>query len=158
ATLKPTHGTAAIATADADGIELAGLLIDAGETASPTLMEIGPPGSRARHATNPTCLHDVFFRVGGAGVGRAHANLIVNSADTIIDHTWIWRADHGAGVGWESNTSDNGLVVNGGHVTAYGLSVEHHQQFQVLWNGDFGRTYFYQSEIPYDPPDQASFT
>jgi hypothetical protein len=158
ATLKPTHGTAAIATEDKDGIELAGLLIDAGETASPTLIEVGPSGSKTRHIDNPICLHDVFFRVGGAGIGRAHVNLLVNSSDVIIDHTWIWRADHGAGVGWDSNTSDNGLVVNGSHVTAYGLFVEHHQRFQVLWNGDFGRTYFYQSEIPYDPPDQASYT
>lgn len=157
ATLKPTHGTAAITTEDKNGIELAGLLIDAGETVSPTLVEIGPAGSKARHTANPICLHDIFFRVGGAGVGRAHVNLLVNSSDTIIDHTWIWRADHGAGVGWDSNTSDNGLVVNGSHVIAYGLFVEHHQQFQVLWNGDFGRTYFYQSEIPYDPPDQASY-
>lgn len=158
ATLKPTHGTAAITTADADGIEIAGLLIDAGASESPVLVEVGPAGSKARHASNPICLHDVFFRVGGAGVGRAHVNLLVNSSDTIIDHTWIWRADHGAGVGWESNVSDNGLVVNGDHVTAYGLFVEHHERYQVLWNGDFGRTYFYQSEIPYDPPDQASYT
>jgi hypothetical protein len=103
-------------------------------------------------------LHDLFFRVGGAGIGRTVINLKVNSNDTIIDHTWIWRADHGSGVGWQSNTSQNGLVVNGNHVTAYGLFVEHHQQFQVLWNGNQGRTYFYQSEIPYDPPTQASYT
>ena len=96
--------------------------------------------------------------MGGAGVGRADVNLRINSNDTIIDHTWIWRADHGSGVGWTSNLSANGLVVNGNNVTAYGLFVEHHQQFQVLWNGDDGRTYFYQSEIPYDPPDQASYT
>ena len=36
--------------------------------------------------------------------------------------------------------------------------VEHHQQYQVLWNGENGRTYFYQSEIPYDPPNQPSYT
>ena len=158
ATLKPTHGTAAITTADADGIILAGLLIDAGETKSPVLVEVGPEGSKSNHAKNPISLHDMFFRVGGAGVGRAVVNLRINSNDTIIDHTWIWRADHGAGVGWDSNLSTNGLVVNGNNVTAYGLFVEHHQEFQVLWNGNSGRTYFYQSEIPYDPPDQASFT
>jgi hypothetical protein len=28
----------------------------------------------------------------------------------------------------------------------------------VLWNGNHGRTYFYQSEIPYDPPTQESYT
>ena len=41
---------------------------------------------------------------------------------------------------------------------AYGLFVEHHQQFQVVWNGERGRTYLYQSEIPYDPPTQAAYT
>jgi hypothetical protein len=158
ATLRPTHGNTVITTADADGIEVAGLLIDAGEQTSPVLMEVGPESSKFSHAKNPIFLHDIFFRVGGAGVGRAQVDLRINSNDTIIDHTWIWRADHGKGVGWTSNLSASGLVVNGDNVTAYGLFVEHHQQFQVLWNGDHGRTYFYQSEIPYDPPDQPSFT
>src|ERR1700679_33058 len=121
-------------------------------------MEVGVPESKTNHARNPITLSDVFFRVGGAGVGRAQVNLRVNANDTLIDHTWFWRADHGKGVGWTQNTSANGLVVNGDRVTAYGLFVEHHQQFQVLWKGEAGRTYFYQSEIPYDPPDQASFT
>ncbi len=158
ATLKPVSGEAAIETADVDGIDIAGLLIDAGPVESPVLVKIGPDKSKRRHQENPICLHDVFFRVGGAGVGKAGVNLLINSADTIIDHTWIWRADHGSGVGWQTNTSENGLVVNGDHVTAYGLFVEHHQQFQVLWRGEDGRTYFYQSEIPYDPPDQPSYT
>jgi len=158
ATLRPVKGTAAMTTADADGIEIAGLLVDAGPSESPVLLEVGPEGSRARHAKDPIALHDVFFRVGGAGVGRAKVNLRINSNDTLVDHTWIWRADHGAGVGWELNTSENGLVVNGNDVTIYGLFVEHHQQFQVLWKGNVGRTYFYQSEIPYDPPNQPSYT
>jgi len=158
ATLHPTHGTAAVTTADVGGVEISGLLIDAGSEMSPVLMEIGPEGSKTLHLQNPTTLHDVFFRVGGAGVGRAQVNLRINSNDTIIDHTWIWRADHGSGVGWTSNLSANGLVVNGSNVTAYGLFVEHHQQFQVLWNGNGGKTYFYQSEIPYDPPDQPTYT
>jgi len=157
ATLQPTNGTAAMTTADVDGIILAGLLFDAGVKQSPVLLEVGSDGSKARHVQNPISLHDIFFRVGGAGVGRAEVNLKINSSDTIIDHTWIWRADHGSGIGWLSNTSANGLIVNGDNVTAYGLFVEHHQQFQVLWNGNHGRTYFYQSEIPYDPPDQASY-
>jgi hypothetical protein len=158
ATLKPTHGTAAMATADKDGIVIAGLLFDAGATQSPVLLEVGPDGSKAGHAKDPISLHDVFFRVGGADVGRTVVNLKVNSNDTIVDHTWIWRADHGASVGWKNNTSANGLIVNGNNVTVYGLFVEHHQEFQVLWNGNGGRTYFYQSEIPYDPPDQKSYT
>ncbi|HXS12784.1 MAG TPA: hypothetical protein VN734_08780, partial [Acidobacteriaceae bacterium] len=155
ATLHPTNGTAAMTVADVDGVTLSGLLFDAGETKSPVLLEVGPPHSHANHTSNPTSLHDIFFRVGGAAVGKVTANLIVNSNNVLIDHTWIWRADHGHGVGWTSNTSANGLIVNGNDVTAYGLFVEHHQQFQVLWNGERGRTFFYQSEIPYDPPDQA---
>ena len=158
ATLRPLSGSAAITTADVDGIDIAGVLIDAGEQISPVLLEVGPAGSKASHTRNPIFLHDVFFRDGGAGVGKAKVNLRINSNDTVIDHTWIWRADHGKGVGWTSNLSDNGLVVNGNQVTAYGLFVEHHQQFQVLWNGNHGRTFFYQSEIPYDPPDQRSYT
>jgi hypothetical protein len=158
ATLKPVKGTAAIETADADGIIVAGLLIDAGETLSPILLQVGPRTSHRSHVKDPITLADIFFRVGGAGVGKAGINLEVNANDTLIDHTWIWRADHGQGVGWTQNLSANGLVVNGDRVIAYGLFVEHHQQFQVLWNGNAGRTYFYQSEIPYDPPSQASYT
>ena len=158
ATLRPMSGAAAMTTADADGVIIAGLLFDAGPVSSPVLLEVGPQGSKASHVKDPISLHDVFFRVGGAGVGRAVANLQINSNDTIVDHTWIWRADHGSGVGWNANISDNGLVVNGNNVTIYGLFVEHHQKFQVLWNGNGGRTYFYQSEIPYDPPDQSSYS
>ncbi len=158
ATLRPVKGTAAMTTADVDGIDIAGVLFDAGPTESPVLLEVGPDKSNARHAKNPIILHDVFFRVGGAAVGRTKVNLTINSNDTLVDHTWIWRADHGDGVGWDLNTSQNGLVVNGNDVTIYGLFVEHHQQFQVLWKGNGGRTYFYQSEIPYDPPTQASYT
>src|SRR3984957_3262959 len=151
ATLRPVKGTAAITTADADGIEIAGLLFDAGPSESPVLLEVGPEGSHERHAKDPITLHDVFFRVGGAGVGRAKVNLRINSNDTLVDHTWIWRADHGKGVGWDQNTSENGLVVNGNDVTVYGLFVEHHQKFQVLWNGNGGRTYFFCSRSSYTP-------
>jgi hypothetical protein len=160
ATLAANNGAPAMTTADVDGIVIAGLFFDAGPANSPVLLEVGPEGSKARHAENPISLHDVFFRVGGAAPGRASVNLRINSSDTIVDHTWIWRADHGVNqsVGWKINTSANGLVVNGDNVTVYGLFVEHHQEFQVIWNGNGGRVYFYQCEIPYDPPDQPSYT
>ena len=158
ATLRPIDGNPAMMTADADNITIAGLLFDAGPKLSPVLLQVGAPGSRIRHLANPTLLADVFFREGGANEGKTVGNLEVNASDTIIDHTWIWRADHGAHVGWTDNLSRNGLVVNGDDVTAYGLLVEHHQQYQVLWNGERGRTYMYQSEIPYDPPNQAAYS
>jgi len=101
----------------------------------------------------------VFFRVGGENAGKATASLIVNSNDTIIDHIWAWRADHGnAGtVGWTVNTADNGLIVNGNNVEATGLFVEHYQKYEVTWNGNGGKTIFFQNEMPYDPPNQAAW-
>ncbi|MFJ4850479.1 RICIN domain-containing protein [Streptomyces sp. NPDC088733] len=157
ATIVPDNGITAVNVADVDGVKIAGLLIDAGTTNSQTLMQVGPAGSAARHTADPTSLHDVFFRIGGAGVGKATQSLVVNSSDVIGDHMWLWRADHGSGVGWTSNTATNGLIVNGTNVTMYGLFVEHYQQHQVIWNGNGGRTYFFQNEMPYDPPNQGSW-
>jgi len=158
ATLIPDTGKAAISVADVDGVKLAGLLVDAGPINSPSLIEIGAAGSTASHAANPTSLHDVFVRVGGAHIGKASVSLRVNSNDVIGDHLWLWRGDHGDGVGWNVNTAANGLVVNGNNVTMYGLFVEHYQEYETLWNGNGGRTYFYQNEFPYDVPDQASWS
>jgi hypothetical protein len=157
ATLIPDNGITAMTVADVDGVKLAGLLIDAGTTNSAQLLEMGPSGSSADHGANPSSLHDVFFRVGGAAVGKATTSLTINSDDVIGDHLWIWRADHGSGVGWNTNTADTGLVVNGDDVTMYGLFVEHYQKHQTVWNGNGGRTYFYQNEMPYDPPSQAAW-
>ncbi|HZE08375.1 MAG TPA: coagulation factor 5/8 type domain-containing protein, partial [Gemmatimonadaceae bacterium] len=157
ATLVPDNGVSAINVDDVDGVTIAGLLIDAGAINSPVLVQVGPPGSSANHSSNPSLLSDVFFRIGGAGVGRATQSLVINSNDVIGDHMWLWRADHGKGVGWTSNTAANGLVVNGRNVTMYGLFVEHYQQYQVQWNGNGGRTYFFQNEMPYDVPNQAEW-
>lgn len=157
ATLRPDTGLAAMTVADVDGVTIAGILFDAGVTNSPVLLEVGTNGNMTSHSANPIVLHDVIFRVGGAAVGKATVSFQVNANDTIVDHTWIWRADHGSGVGWTSNNAANGLVVTGNNVTIYGLFVEHYQQYQVLWNGNGGRVYFYQSELPYDPPVQSSW-
>ncbi|XTZ15741.1 discoidin domain-containing protein [Micromonospora echinospora] len=157
ATIQADNGTVAMRVADVDGVKVAGIMFEAGQTTSPVLMEVGPPGSSADHAANPVSLHDVFFRIGGPGVGRATNTLTINSDDVIGDHMWLWRADHGDGVGWTVNTADTGLTVNGDDVTTYGLFVEHYQKYQTVWNGNGGRTYFYQNEMPYDPPNQAAW-
>ncbi|MFF4357178.1 RICIN domain-containing protein [Streptomyces sp. NPDC001604] len=157
ATFVPDNGITAMKVADVDGVKIAGLLFDAGTANSPSLLEVGPNGSAASHTADPTSLHDVYFRVGGAGVGKVTTGLIVNSDNVIGDHMWIWRADHGSGVGWTSNTADTGVIVNGDDVTMYGLFVEHFQKYQTVWNGNGGRTYFFQNEMPYDPPNQAAW-
>nr|WP_042192985.1 RICIN domain-containing protein [Kibdelosporangium sp. MJ126-NF4] len=160
ATLVPENGVTAMSVADVDGVKVAGIMFDANVTNSNLLMEVGPPGSNADHAANPTSLHDVFFRVGGPWVGKATTSLTVNSHNVIGDHTWVWRADHadnGVPTGWYQNTGRNGLIVNGNNVTFYGLFVEHYQQYNVIWNGQGGRTYFFQNELPYDPPSQGEY-
>ncbi|MEU0719710.1 discoidin domain-containing protein [Streptomyces lavendulocolor] len=156
ATIIPDNGVTAMRVADVDGVRLAGFLIDAGAVNSPTLLEIGPQGAAADHAANPTTVQDVYIRIGGAGPGRATTSMVVNSDDTIIDHTWVWRADHGDGVGWETNRADYGVRVNGDDVLATGLFVEHFNKYDVEWYGERGRTIFYQNEKAYDAPDQAA--
>ena len=112
---------------------------------------------RQRHRADPIVLHDLFFRIGGAAPGQVNTALRIHAHDTLVDHTWLWRADHGAGVGWASNPAAHGLWVEGEDVTIYGLFVEHFQQAQVVWRGNGGRVYFYQSELPYDPPTQPEW-
>ncbi|WP_328966975.1 discoidin domain-containing protein [Streptomyces sp. NBC_00239] len=156
ATIVPDNGVTAMKVADVDGVRLAGFLVDAGAVNSPTLLEVGPAGAATDHAANPTTVQDVFVRVGGAGAGKATLGMLINSHDTIVDHTWIWRADHGDGVGWETNRSDYGFRVNGDDVLATGLFVEHFNKYDVEWNGERGRTIFYQNEKAYDAPNQAA--
>ncbi|WP_328910352.1 discoidin domain-containing protein [Streptomyces sp. NBC_00234] len=156
ATIIPDGGVTAMKVADVDGVKLAGFLIDAGPVNSPTLLELGPQSSSADHAANPTTVQDVYVRVGGAGAGKATTSIVVNSDDAIIDHTWVWRADHGEGVGWETNRADYGVRVYGDDVLATGLFVEHFNKYDVEWYGERGRTVFYQNEKAYDAPNQAA--
>ncbi len=156
ATLIPDNGVTALKVADVDGVRLAGFLIDAGPVNSPVLLEIGPNGAARNHSADPITVQDVFIRIGGAGPGKATTSMVVNARHTIIDHTWVWRADHGDGVGWETNRCDYGVVVNGADVLATGLFVEHFNKYDVQWNGERGRTIFFQNEKAYDAPDQAA--
>ena len=157
ATLNPQHGVVPMTVANARGVRIAGLLFDAGPVNSRVLLEIGARRGGRTDPRDPASVQDVFFRVGGAGPGRATTALIVNSDHVLLDHIWAWRADHGAGVGWTVNTADTGVVVNGDNVLATGLFVEHFQKYNVIWNGDRGRTIMFQNELPYDPPNQAAY-
>ncbi|MGW7170247.1 coagulation factor 5/8 type domain-containing protein [Streptomyces sp. NPDC054884] len=156
ATLIPDNGVTALKVADVSGVRLAGFLVDAGPVNSATLLEVGPPGARRDHAADPTTVQDVFIRIGGAGPGKATTSMVINNRHTIVDHTWVWRADHGEGVGWETNRADYGVVVNGHDVLATGLFVEHFNKYDVQWYGQRGRTIFFQNEKAYDAPNQEA--
>ncbi|HZS79684.1 MAG TPA: glycosyl hydrolase family 28-related protein [Ktedonobacteraceae bacterium] len=155
-TLIPQNGIISMAVASSKGVMISGLIFDAGATNSLALLVVGV--SRAgSDPSDPSALQDVFFRIGGAEQGRATSSLVVNSSNVILDDIWAWRADHGNGVGWTSNTADTGVIVTGNNVTAYGLFVEHYQKYEVIWSGNGGTDIFFQNEMPYDPPSQAAW-
>jgi hypothetical protein len=158
-TLVPQKGNAAMFIADVPGVKLSGVIIDAGTMNSPVLLQVGLwPFGEGSDPRDPTLIQDVFFRIGGATPGQATDSLIINNDNVIIDDIWAWRADHGNGVGWTLNTANHGVIINGDNVIAYGLFVEHYQKYQVIWNGENGKTIFFQNEMPYDPPNQAACT
>jgi hypothetical protein len=158
ATLTAVDGAVPIRVGDKVGVSIAGLMVDAGSVNSPMLMQIGT-GKDVADPENPTTLSDVFFRIGGPHVGKATTTLEVNSDHVLLDHIWAWRADHGndGAFGWTTSTGRNGVVVNGDDVTATGFFVEHYQEYNAIWNGERGRTVMFQNELPYDPPDRASY-
>jgi hypothetical protein len=157
-TLVPTRGNVTMDVSGAGGINLSGLIFDAGPVNSPALLKAGWEGFPVGHAADPVTLNDVFFRVGGATAGSATTAFVDNSNNSILDDVWIWRADHGAGAGsWTSDQSATGLVVNGDDVTSYGLAVEHFQKNETVWNGQGGTVLFFQNENPYEVPSQSSW-
>jgi hypothetical protein len=170
ATLTAVGGAVPLEVFDRAGTVVAGVTVDAGTVESPALLRVGAKGgspAQRSTASDPLTLSDVYFRVGGPHVGKALTSLEIDSDNVLVDHTWVWRADHGvegftAGVEgdtdrWRTNTGRNGVIVNGDDVTATGLFVEHFQQHNTVWNGERGRVVLYQNELPYDPPSQADW-
>jgi len=159
ATLVPQKGNAAMIVLPNKGVQVSGLIFDAGPVNSPVLLSVGTPLPAAGSATDPDTIEDVFFRIGGAETTNTSAtvSLLDNASNSIIDDVWAWRADHGNDVGWTENTADTGLVVTGNDVTAYGLAVEHYQKSEVVWTGQGGTDVFFQNELPYDVPSQADW-
>ena len=205
ATLTAFDGAIPLTVADRPGIIIAGVTVDAGSVESPVLLQVGrrndddddddedddwrrddddedddDDDDEDRDRFNPTTLSDVYFRIGGPYIGKTDIALEVNSDNVLIDHTWVWRADHGIegfdancdlldpencidgylgdDIRWDVNIGRNGAVINGDDVTATGLFVEHFQEYNTIWNGERGRVYLYQNELPYDPPTQADWT
>lgn len=175
ATLRSMEGNACVEVAGDAKVTLAGILFDAGPRETEYLLKVGTGPNHAEadsgetESTGPdhaeggkhtkTLLADLFFRVGGAKGYDTDVKCCVELCqDGIIgDNFWVWRADHGSGVGWNNNRAANGIRVSGNDVTVYALMVEHFQEYQTLWEGESGKIIFYQCEIPYDVPDQESW-
>jgi hypothetical protein len=157
-TLVPSHGNMIMNVADVPGVNLSGLLFDAGSIRSNVLVNIGRAGHHGGRANDPVTLDDVFFRIGGAQAASAGTALVDNSDFSIMDDIWAWRADHGAGSGtFTGDAADTGVVVNGDHVSALGLFVEHFLKYETIWHGQDGFLLFFQNENPYEVVDQSKW-
>eukprot|EP00600_Ochromonadales_sp_CCMP1393_P000501 CAMPEP_0174980406 /NCGR_PEP_ID=MMETSP0004_2-20121128/15335_1 /TAXON_ID=420556 /ORGANISM="Ochromonas sp., Strain CCMP1393" /LENGTH=656 /DNA_ID=CAMNT_0016232073 /DNA_START=242 /DNA_END=2212 /DNA_ORIENTATION=+ len=160
--VSPANGEPCVTIADVAGARVAGLLLEAGPwVTSGAMLQVGESGRFAGSESNPVVLTDVFARVGGptTGVGPVETMFSIQSGYTIIDNTWLWRADHTSeGLVYAGeNAVKHGVVVQADHVFAYGLAAEHTTEDNVLWQGDFGTTFFYQAEIMYDYVDSAQW-
>lgn len=157
--LSVTKPHISIMQTKAKGVKIGGLIFEAGSNdnfldSDPSLLEIGEKDNRYGDANSPSVLYDVYCRVGGRVVAQTKSCITIYHNYTIGDNLWLWRADHGAGAkSWDSDKSDHGLLVYGDNVTIYGLAAEHFQSNQVIWYGESGEVYFYQSELPYDVPE-----
>ena len=153
--IAPSNGEPCVRIGDVAGVRVAGLLLEAGPwRTNGGMLEVGTSGSFPGQISNPVVLSDIFARVGGpsTGVGPVDYMFLVQSGYTIIDNTWLWRADHGVdGLVYNSdNYVKNGLRVTADNVFAYGLASEHTIEDNVVWEGDNGLTLFFQAEIMYD--------
>ena len=156
ATLMAPPDKPCVQVGDVDGVKVSGLLLQATdkEHMAPALLQWGSTKGYAGNSAAPGAVHDVFARVGADEHIEVAAETMfqINSGNVIVDDTWLWRGDHTIdGLIYNSkNHVRTGFEVNGDDVIAYGLAVEHTLGHLVEWNGENGRTYFYQSELPYD--------
>ncbi len=164
-TLEPTEKNTwgCIFVDDKEGVIIAGLLMDSFNSTT-YQIRIGDENSNADHAANPILLTDITCRVGGVQSKniQIETSMQINSNNVVGDHFWLWRADHGSQVGgdvrWVRDRCRNGLIVTGDDVTLYALFAEHYQEYEVLWLGERGRTFFFQNEPPYDAPNQTTWS
>lgn len=155
ATLRSAAGNECVVSENADDLILAGLLFDAGTAESENLVRLG-----AKDGAKPSLIADVYFRVGGIASDepcKTKACITIDLDNVVGDNLWVWRADHGDNVGWDLNTCENGIIINGDNVTMYALMVEHFNGYQTMWNGNDGTCIMYQSEVPYDVPDRGQW-
>eukprot|EP00549_Striatella_unipunctata_P018986 CAMPEP_0118675088 /NCGR_PEP_ID=MMETSP0800-20121206/1254_1 /TAXON_ID=210618 ORGANISM="Striatella unipunctata, Strain CCMP2910" /NCGR_SAMPLE_ID=MMETSP0800 /ASSEMBLY_ACC=CAM_ASM_000638 /LENGTH=640 /DNA_ID=CAMNT_0006570365 /DNA_START=160 /DNA_END=2082 /DNA_ORIENTATION=+ len=159
-----------------EGVRIAGIMLEAGAFSDDckrsntcSLLQWGAAGD-AGNPRNPGLLSDVFVRVGGSSLDRSVGTNVmvkIHSGNVVGDNIWLWRADHvELRDGEDANFPEIsqhyhqttkgecpvrvGLEVTGDNVTMYGLAVEHTTENQLVWSGNHGAVYFYQSEFPYD--------
>lgn len=143
----------------AQNVRVAGVLWQAGPSTNPvtpTLLQWGTTASDAEGGF----LYDCFARTGrfsgSASEPFNSTDLMVHivSNNVVGDNFWLWRADHDSqGLVYNGDNGCNtAIVIDGDDVITYGLASEHTLKDMTIWNGNNGRCYFYQAELPYDAP------
>jgi len=137
--------------------KICGIIFEAGigKNGSNTLVKLDSQASY---------LWDICCRVGG-GIDNEDTYSIdkmlsIGGTNSILDNIWCWVADHyssGAYTGWDKAACNIGVNITGTGVIAYGLFSEHNHKQNVLWEGDKGQVYLYQSEFNYFPETAESF-
>jgi len=130
--LVPAAGQTALRIEAAEGVIVSGLVVDAGAIESAVLVQVGLPGRRAGRGENPIWIHDLVCRVGGYGPGRAKVMVEIHGNYVGGENLWLWRADHGANVGWTENPCDTGLLVAGDDVPPNGHFLLHSVMHQKI--------------------------
>jgi hypothetical protein len=49
------------------------------------LLQVGTQKDHKSDPADPTTVQDVFFRIGGAGLGKSTTSLVVNSDNVLLD-------------------------------------------------------------------------
>lgn len=125
-------------------------------------------GMRRVQVDGNLTLHDEYGWASGGFLADSRIEGIVDSGS---QQQWLsrnnsykgWTGQNwnivmaGDNVGWDRNTCENGIIINGDNVTMYALMVEHFKGYQTLWNGNGGTCIMYQSEVPYDVPDKGQW-
>lgn len=79
--------------------------------------------------------------------------LEIHNGWVIGDNLWLWKADHcvsnSGALCIPQRYVNHCLVVNAENVHMYGLMAEHANDDIVVWNGEKGKTFFFQSEFKY---------
>eukprot|EP00929_Paragymnodinium_shiwhaense_P113966 TRINITY_DN82276_c0_g1_i1.p1 TRINITY_DN82276_c0_g1~~TRINITY_DN82276_c0_g1_i1.p1 ORF type:complete len:635 (-),score=148.10 TRINITY_DN82276_c0_g1_i1:170-2026(-) len=110
-------------------------------------------------------ISSLFARVGAfsyetsfhksCSVTKADVMTVIDGRQVVVDNAWLWHADHddctedGKQPASDACSTTHGLVVNGDDVTSYGAAVEHTKKDLLVWNGENGKLFFFQSELPY---------
>ena len=98
ATLVSSTGKPCIVVGDVDNVRVAGLLLEAGPVNSAYLLVWGSRKEQG-DLNLPGVMSDVYVRAGGPNHQQetptsCDVMVEINRSGTIIDNTWLWRADH----------------------------------------------------------------